>query len=585
MTEKTDYRLTNIEKKEIKLRAQRQDILKSDSQTALSMILDSPAPASLIQSFPDQDLYYLMHKIGPYDFIPVLSLATSDQWEYMMDMDVWQEDRLDVPTMTKIFDLLFQADPQRLLRWIITEKPDFYEFYLLKNMDITVREHDDPPPADYDDYITLDDKFYFRFPDKPRLSDDQMPVPDDNQAAWELIETMLKSLAEMDLSVLHSLLLETKAVLPAETEEEQFRLKNLRLAEKGFLPTYEAIGIYQPVKIKSLAKRPVPIREEHKNFDPDIPLPPQFFSEFLTGDNLFSKTMKLFDNKSLLIIESELAALINKVISADRIRLRKTGDLELATSKTFSYLNLGLEIMLKDNFSPEYARKMIETYFLEDIFRTGSRAGLRLKTQAINWFKQSFMQKNNLPLSFLDQHYLGILGGLILDRPMFFDPDAETVAGTDIGTDFYRNFISSQDIIQSQISLDEIFAIDTILGKLKIDILSFTQGVLTYKSLILTLWAKNRLNMDSNLEPIPANLFQTFFGDLFPAESDSDSMKIRLDDLNLWVVEATGIREADMPSGFKRVLNNLVRELEDEYCTITPENIDPRFMTHFLLKD
>jgi len=262
MKDKTDYRLTNVQNKDIKLRQQRHEIIVTDSEKALDMILDAPSPATLTQSFPDQDLYYLMHKIGPQDFIPVLAMATSEQWEYILDVEVWDNDRIDIDYMTKVFDVLYKADPQRLLRWAITQKPDFFEFYLFKNMTVKVREHDDPPPEDFNDYVTIDDKFYFRFPEKStnlvqlENSDDKPLKPDNNQEAPELIEKMLKAVAQMDLSVFHGLLLETESVLPSEVEEEQFRLKNLRLAEKGFLPSHEAIGIYQPTKLDSLRERP-----------------------------------------------------------------------------------------------------------------------------------------------------------------------------------------------------------------------------------------------------------------------------------------------------------------------------------------
>jgi len=92
MDQTTDYQLANIQKRELKLRTQRHGILTSDPEKALDMILSAPSPATLIQSFPDQDLYYLMHKIGPYDFIPVLSMARSDQWEYILDVEVWDND-------------------------------------------------------------------------------------------------------------------------------------------------------------------------------------------------------------------------------------------------------------------------------------------------------------------------------------------------------------------------------------------------------------------------------------------------------------------------------------------------------------
>ena len=574
MSDKTNYRLANIQKKEMKLRVQRSEILVSESEKALDLILDAPLPATLVQSFPDQDLYYLMHKIGPYDFIPILSMAKSEQWEYILDVEAWNNDRLDLEYMTKTFDLLFQADPQRLLRWVIKEKPGFFEFYLFKNMEIFVREHDDLPPENFDDYITIDDKFYFRFPDKPKIIDGDMPK--DHQEAGELIEKMLKAIAQMDLSVFHGLLLETKATLPAETEEEQFRLKNLRLAEKGFLPTHEAIGIYQPTRLSSLRKRPDNPLFKQGQFDPELPLPPQFFSQFIKGDNLFVKSLKFFDPEFILYLESELAALINKIISADKIKLKAREDLEKAVLKTCDYLNLGLEVILKGEQKPELARDVIQKYFLEDIFRTGSRAGIRLMTKAVNWFKKSFLNKNNLPLSFLGEDFLGVIGGLFLERPLYYDNYASG--------ELYSNFKSLSDITKTSRALEQIIALDLVLDKLDVDIKSFKKGVLTYKTLILTLWAKDRLNLSPTLEPIDTKVFKKFFIALFSKSDVNRTEKIPLNDLALWTLEATGMDETKPPEAFSEVLADLIYELESEYGSVDPKNIDPRFIPHFLLK-
>jgi len=576
MTDQSNYKLQNIQRKEIKLKAIQREILSSASEIALDLILDSPSPASLIQSFPDQDLYYLMHKIGPDDFIPVLSLATSEQWEYILDVDVWENDRLDVECMTRTFDLLFQADPHRLLRWVITEKPDFFEYYLFKQMTIHVREHDELPPEDFNDYITLDDKFYFRFPSKPTLEDDEMSKPGDSESAWDLIEKMLKSVAQMDLSVFHGVLLETKGLLTAETEEEQFRLKNLRLAEKGFLPTHEAIGIYQPTRLSDLRERLSNALSEGTPFDPEIPLPPQFFSQFIQGDDLFINTLKLFGSNALLTLETELAALINKVISADKIKIKSKGTMENAIAKTCDYINLGLEVILKKNFKPERAREVIEKYFLEDIFRSGSRAGIQLKTMTTNWYQKSFLIHSKLPLSFLGETYLGTIGGLMLDRPLFYDTSATG--------NLLRNFKTLLDIQTTDNLLSEVISLDMILSKLNVDVQSFKEGILTYKTMILTLWARSRLNLENTLAPIEISRFKEFFMALFAQSSSSQfEVPVQLSDLNLWIQETTQMSEDDIPVPFLNLLSNLITELEEEYGTVDPNDIDPRFIPHFLL--
>ena len=186
------------------------------------------------------------------------------------------------------------------------------------------------------------------------------------------------------------------------------------------------------------------------------------------------------------------------------------------------------------------------------------------------------MNTNNLPLSFLGEYYLGILGGLMVERPLCFDPAS--------GNDLLREFQALKDIEQTQMLLDQILALDMILGKIDPDTTTFTQGVLTYKTLILTLWAKNRLSLPPDLEPIDAQTFKPFFSQFFSA-SDPESEKIRKNDLGLWICEATGLDELEVPEPFLDVIESLINELEEEYSGVNENDLDPRFMPHFLLTD
>ena len=583
-----DHQLANKTRKELKLQKMRRDILVSEGSKALDMILEAPSPATLIQSFPDQDLYYLMHKVGVHDFIPVLALAASSQWEYILDVDVWDDDRPNPHMMTQVFSLLFKADPQRLLRWTIKEKPDFIEYYLSQKMRVVIREHDEPPPEDFDDYITLDDKFYFRFPDNPSVADEnpdrellpqdaprESGLPDD---APELIEQMLKTLAAMDLSVLHGLLLETLSLLPAEAEEEQFRQKTIRLAEKGFLPTHEAVGIYQPIAGKDLTPRPAITRKPHTPSS-DIPMPPMFFTQFLIGDNLFAKALEQINAQGGIPgLDSELAALINKIISADRIKIRNRESIEKPIEKTMSTLSLGLEVLMKGaKGSVEAAANLIKKYFLEDIFRTGAREGARLQTMTRKWYETSFIAEKKLPLSFLGETYLGIIGGLMVQRPMFFADYTDKV--------LYRNFAGLSDIRATRRQLDEIICLDDFLKRLDVDIATFTFGVLTYKSMILTLWVRDRMGLNQSkplsLTPIEISEFKDFFAQLFGPDGTIGDTQSK--DLGLWAAQASGVHEADLHTALQGILYRLLRELESEYGHVRTQDLDPRFMPMFLL--
>ncbi|THB81679.1 MAG: hypothetical protein D3926_00940 [Desulfobacteraceae bacterium] len=579
MNTMTDYKLANFRRKELVLSQTRKEILNQDGQTALESILDAPAPASLIQSFPDQDLYYLMHKVGPADFAPVLSMATSEQWEYILDLEAWDNDRVDLATTTKTLDVLFQADPQRLMRWLVKEKPEFVEYYFFRNMEVRVREHDDPPPEDHPDYITWDDKFYFRFLKTPKGFDEEgSPLPPAGDLFPELIEKMLKTTAHMDLSVFHSLLLETGSILPAEAEEEQFRLKNIRLAEKGFLPVHEAAGVYQPITCDQLRQRPQRPVMTPDNFDPTIPLPPQYHRQYIQSDTLFENALARVNPELLFDLNAELGALINKVVSADKVKIREKEDLENMIRKTMIFLSLGLESIIGPNGQamPDQGAAAIETYFLEDIFRTGSAQSIGLKSHTLTWYNQSFILKKRLPLSFLGEHWLGVIGGLFLERPLFFDNYATTQT-------LYRPFQTLGDIDRTKGVTDQVMALDAALEQLNPEFGTFDEGILTFKTLLLTLWAKDRLHLEPTLEAVDQARFKPFFKEMF--DQDNPGIRdIRVNDFLLWISEQTGTPVEMIEQPLKAMVSDLFQELEEEYGNVPADHVDPRFIQHFLLK-
>ena len=605
--EKVDYKLENIIKKEKKLAAIRKNILELDSNKALNSILDSNMPATLIQSFPDQDFYFLMYQIGVDDFIPILSMASFDQWEYILDMEVWNNDMIDIPRMTRTLDLLFKADPKRLMRWIINEKPDFIEYYLFKNIQVRIREHDEDPSDFEDGYSTIDDVFYVKFPEIPDTLPDYLnenidiaELKKNRQSSEELITAMLNTVADMDLSVYQSFLLESCSIISAETEENQLRLKNVRLAEKGFSPYYEAVGIYQPVDHPDKLRRKPAKYIKAPVYGTDLPAPPQYTAGLLSNNSLFAKSIALIEKNLLLNLENEFAALVNRLISADKKSIHERNDLEQIIKKACSYLDLGIGLIhgRKIQCLPGHGAAIIKKYWLEDIFRIASAAGIKLKAKAEKWYIKSFIKKNSLPLTFMGEQWFGLLGGLLLDRPMYFD---NYKTGT-----LYREFATPADIQQTSKEIDQLIAFDKIIGIICPEIQENPPVHINYQNILLTLWAKNRLGMDSSLCPIPMSKFKDFFKELFAFEqnnknnledyennnekADTDG-KININkrkDLVLWLLEQPDIKskiknKEEFFKTMQPVFNELFDELENEYSHVKPEDLDPGLISHFIL--
>jgi len=235
-----------IERAENLLR-QRKKILSLPPEKALDAILDSPQPAALVHSCSEEDLYFLIHDIGPEDSLQLLSLASNRQWEYILDMETWERDRLEISSVTRWLYLLLKTDPNRLVQWTINEKSDLIEHYLFKTIEVRIRNHDQDPSDFGEDFFTYDDTFYVRF-----IKDPLVPEPDNSihkTHQEEFLSQFLERLAGFDHSIYQNVLLESSGIIPAELEEEAYRLRNVRLGEKGFLPFDEAISIYQPLSL------------------------------------------------------------------------------------------------------------------------------------------------------------------------------------------------------------------------------------------------------------------------------------------------------------------------------------------------
>ena len=110
------------------LARQRRKIMELPSKKALDAILDAPQPVALVHSFPEEDFYFLINDIGLEDSLELMRLASNRQWEYILDIEVWEKDRIEIHAVTRWLDLLLKVDPQRFIKWFLDEKIEFVEY-------------------------------------------------------------------------------------------------------------------------------------------------------------------------------------------------------------------------------------------------------------------------------------------------------------------------------------------------------------------------------------------------------------------------------------------------------------------------
>ncbi len=564
-----------------RLTARRLDILAMPPDEAVAAILEHPQPAALVHSFPEEDLHFLIHDIGFDEATPLIRLASNRQWEYMLDMETWHGDQLDYPSVTTWLRLLLDSDPQRLVRWCFAERLEFLELYLFRNIELRVRE-DDQAPSDFGDgFFSDDDTFYVRIVDYP------VATPAEEAARKQrndMLYRLLRRLSESDHPRYQGLLLESVGVLPAEAEEELFRLRNVRLAEKGFLPFHEAVGVYQPLRPAEMRTRGTKVVRPASPDDARLPVPP-LAAGFLDQDNLFVRALKGIDAPHVhQQLQVELAALCNQVISADREIVRGREQLRAVVTKVSGYLAIGLERLTDAGANRRELRAslLIRRHLLADIFRTGAALVMQLKWRAEHWRRTSWCRSQGEHLTFWGESWLGLLGGLLLDRPKFYEPSSSGAR--------YREFKTQADVVEADRALGQLTALDHLLAQMARPMPTVAEfSFLTYKNLLLTLWARSILELpatDAGVAAISIPLadFKKFYAALWATRRGRRTIAGAQKTAFLnWAAHASRQAPGDLSDRLGSVFEALFDEIESEMATVSPTALDPRHIHLFLL--
>ncbi len=563
------------------LREIRHRALSMPSEKALSYILDAKNPLEVVHSLPEEDFYFLVHDIGPEDALPILSLASHKQLEYLLDIDIWTRDRFNNYSAAQWIGLLSTADPQRIAQWFSTRKTDLLEFFIFKNIEVKIRESDQDPSDFGDDYITFDDVFYFKFIEFPSWTETAEDASETHDADGSLkdradvLMAFMKQLSDLDHPLFQSILLESAAIISSETEEELYRLRNVRLAEKGFLPFEESIGIYQPLKPRDINRSRQKRLINTGNSERFLPVP-FFTSQMIDAQSPFAKALTSVTDEGIVMqLQTEFAALCNQLIVADRKVIMERPSLRDVVNKTCGYISIGLKNL------PGEHRDLIRKYPLSDLFRVGYGFALELKWRTEKWRDKSWFKAEGLPLRFWGEDWLGVIGGLLLKKPLYFD-NYETGV-------LYREFTTMNDIVKTETVLDEAIAVDNLLAHLSFTVKPLhVYSLLTYKNLILTHWARFHLGLNRKLaaaSSISLDAFRTFFNDLWNPGRKPRTIKLSMKTAFLkWLSTASGFSSTEITDQSGNTLEKLFLEIESEYGEVDIHALDPRFIPHFLIE-
>lgn len=544
------------------VREQIRELLSLSGGEALNLIQDHDNPRQLVRSIARVDFYWLVKKMGEDDSLPLLALASHRQWEYLLDMELWQKDRLDLEQASLWLDRLQKASPERLVKWLYKEGEHLCHFYFFRNIQVEIRRRQeafDLPNG----FFTLDNIYYIRILDKEHE---------------EVIASLLRHMAAQDYDRYEAVLLGLAGVLPAEAEDEMYRTRNVRLAEDGFLSFEEAITLYSYLKAEALVKGPAHYALEafpgtdSKAMVPIIPM------LHVRGGNLLAECAEgISDPIFLDRLGIEFAGLCNQLLSADLVVVNNLEALIKTCRKAVGYVNLGLEKL--SGGSVAAAEGCLRDHSLISIFRVGFGLTLELKWEVERWIKTAWFMRMDLEPNFWGEDWGGVLLGMMEKRPLFFTGYAEEEA--------HRPFEQMNEIENCRAVLKRVFVMDRLLGIITsscpLDKSGIQGPLFTFHALPFTFWARQKLNLDPGFEPLLREQVKDFFR-LIRGEGEEPPYRMSglkgafIKDL---MSEASDFDE-DNAGALEATLSLLWQEFSEEYAWVRTDDLDPRFARFIL---
>jgi Family of unknown function (DUF6178) len=466
------------------------DILSLSGSVALNRILALENPEGFVRKLPHVDLYWVVKKIGEEDALPILQMASSEQWGFLLDLELWKKDRLDLHRASEWIGRLLQADPDRLVRWLLSDGEYFTYLYLSKMLQVEFRSKDEMQDVE-EGFITLDGIHYLRILDPEHE---------------EVLRNLLQHLASKDYARYQSVLMGLSGVAPAEVEEEMYRRRNVRLSEDGFLPYEEAVSVYTVLKKDLLKEKPsAPLLHSGTSEEERIeaPLMPILH---VSDNHLMVEAMRRSGDPLLLDrLSLEFAGLCSQVFSAEGVAENTPEALVQTVRKAAGYVNVGLERWCGGDLA--LCERVLRENTLLDLFRSGFSLALEMRWETEQWLKKAWFARRGFRPAFWEEEWGATLVGAVQKRPLLFDRSQKEEP--------YRAFESLEEVETCRKTLRRLMVLDRLLERLvdrhPLEEKWAKDPLFTFHSLLFNYWSRKQLGFPPGFAPLSLDQVRDLF--------------------------------------------------------------------------
>lgn len=315
----------------------------------LDALLSPHDAAALVPKLPPEDLHLYLRTIGLADSTELLALASGEQVRAILDHEVWVGDRPDVDRLDPWMGALMQAGPTVLYRRLLELDDELLNWVVRRSVDVIVVEDPDGfDPPDVEHVMTPDNRLCICFPESaPR----DMPV-----------KLFLDMLIREDTAYCINLLVFAGAAVDSVLEEQAYRWRSGRMADRGYVDYYEALAIYT-----------APPRSARPGPDADIGEAPahRFVAPVIDPEARLAAAFAALPPADADRARAGLGYVANMALSADRV---EPWDLEAQQSvlaRIRAGLVLGLDALTGPQADAAADATVLATTSMGLVFRTG----------------------------------------------------------------------------------------------------------------------------------------------------------------------------------------------------------------------
>ncbi len=326
----------------------------------LHALLSSPDAAIKVARMPVQDIALLIAQVGLADAVELVGLATPDQIQRVVDIDVWDRDEIDIRRYGEWLEVLLSAKGEDAVKSLRGMDPEPLLYYFRRYIRIHLAEDEERSEAEK---LRLEALDLVKSPDDLFL----IEFVDQDEPLRDFILATLQRLYTLDLEFSRWLMMSLHAVLPTVILEAAYRIRTGRVEELGFLEREDALSVYQPLRADQYEK---PFPSVHEDLTHSVPLPVP--SSLIRGapGTLLSRALEISAaRRETDAVERGIMHLTNKVLAAEQVPFRQWERIVDTMRRVRGILDIGLALEAGDD--PRRAASLLEDVHPEWIFRRG----------------------------------------------------------------------------------------------------------------------------------------------------------------------------------------------------------------------